>query len=230
MPTFPNARYLLGRAEFDHWRAQREREDMTAVFGDSVAPIHDAGLVDLVETDHRLCDEISLIPTLGHTPGHVSVRISSRGEEALITGDFMHHPCQIAQPDWASAADSDPDEARRTRERMFGELCGHAGPGDRHAFRRRDGRSYRARRRHVPAGGVTALPPPLPIGIYVFCATALLGLRLWMWPLSVPAVGSITALISAGLPEASASVSALVRLGVSVTWYPLPPNASMIFS
>src|SRR6516225_2543761 len=61
-------------------------------------------------------------------------------------------------------------------------------------------------------------------------ATALRGLRLWICPLSVPAVGSITALISAGLAEASASVSALVRLGVSVTWYPDPPNASIIFS
>ncbi len=122
VPTFPNARYLMGRIEFAHWRGQREREDMMAVFADSVAPIQDAGLADLVESDHRLCNEVSLVPTVGHTPGHVSVRISSRGEEALITGDFMHHPCQIARPDWSSAADSDADEARRTRERMLGEL------------------------------------------------------------------------------------------------------------
>jgi len=81
------------------------------------------GLADFVETDARICDEISLMPTLGHTPGHVSVRISSQGEEALITGDFMHHPCQIARPGWSSLADSDPEEAHRTRERMFAELC-----------------------------------------------------------------------------------------------------------
>src|SRR5207237_10418608 len=68
------------------------------------------------------------------------------------------------------------------------------------------------------------------IRFHVRGATALRGLRLWMWPLSVPAVGSMTALISAGLPDASASLTALVRLGVSVTWYPTPPNASMIFS
>jgi glyoxylase-like metal-dependent hydrolase (beta-lactamase superfamily II) len=123
VPTFPKARYLMGRIEFAHWREQHERDDMAAVFADSVAPIHEAGLADLVETDHRLCDEVSLVPTIGHTPGHVSVRISSRGEEALITGDFMHHPCQIARPDWSSVADSDPDQARRTRERMLGELC-----------------------------------------------------------------------------------------------------------
>ena len=124
VPTFPRARYLMGRIEFAHWQDQRERDDMEAVFADSVAPVRDAGLVDLVETDHRICDEVSLVPTIGHTPGHVSVRIRSQGEEALITGDFMHHPCQIARPDWSSLADTDLDEARRTRERMLGELCG----------------------------------------------------------------------------------------------------------
>ena len=46
-------------------------------------------------------------PTLGHTPGHVSVRIRSKGEVALITGDFIHHPCQLSHPEWASLADYD---------------------------------------------------------------------------------------------------------------------------
>jgi glyoxylase-like metal-dependent hydrolase (beta-lactamase superfamily II) len=123
VPTFPNARYLMGRVEYAHWTSQLEREDMTAVLTDSVTPVWDAGLVDLVETDHRICDEISLVPTVGHTPGHVSVRIASCGEEALITGDFMHHPCQIARPEWSSAADSDPLLARRTREQMLTSLA-----------------------------------------------------------------------------------------------------------
>jgi glyoxylase-like metal-dependent hydrolase (beta-lactamase superfamily II) len=89
-----------------------------------VTPILDAGLAQLVETDHRICDELSLIPTIGHTPGHVSVRIVSRGEEALITGDFMHHPCQIAYPEWETTADSDPAQGIRTRREMFERLAG----------------------------------------------------------------------------------------------------------
>jgi glyoxylase-like metal-dependent hydrolase (beta-lactamase superfamily II) len=124
VPTFPNARYLMGRVEYEHWARQHERDDMAAVFADSVMPVLDAGLVDLVETDHRICDEVSLVPTPGHTPGHASVEIVSSGETALITGDFMHHPCQIAQPGWSSAADSDPDIARRTREHMLTRLAG----------------------------------------------------------------------------------------------------------
>ena len=117
--TFRNARYLMGRIEYRHWTSQVEREDMTAVLADSVTPVWDADLVDLVETDHQICDEIRLVPTPGHTPGHVSVRIASQGEEALITGDFMHHPCQIARPEWSSTADSDPALARQTREQML---------------------------------------------------------------------------------------------------------------
>ena len=124
VPAFPNARYLMGRVEYGHWTHQHEREDIAAVLADSMAPVWDAGFVDLVETDHRICDEICLVPTPGHTPGHVSARISSRGETALITGDFMHHPCQIARPEWSSTADSDPAAARRTREAMLTSLAG----------------------------------------------------------------------------------------------------------
>lgn len=149
-PTFPNARYLMGRVEFDYWRAQRDNAEQRMVFGDSVQPVFDAGLVDLVEVDHRLCDEVSLLPTLGHTPGHVSVRISSRGDEALITGDFVHHPCQLARPDWSSAADYDPTHSTHTRREMFDRLAGQpvlvigthfAGPTAGHIVR--DGDAYR---------------------------------------------------------------------------------------
>jgi glyoxylase-like metal-dependent hydrolase (beta-lactamase superfamily II) len=115
VPTFSNARYLMGRVEYAHWTSRHEREDMRSILADSVTPVLEAGLVDLVE----ICDEVSLVPTMGHTPGHVSVRIGSQGEEALITGDFMHHPCQIARPEWSSAADSDADQARLTRDRML---------------------------------------------------------------------------------------------------------------
>jgi glyoxylase-like metal-dependent hydrolase (beta-lactamase superfamily II) len=124
VPTFPNARYLMGRTEYEHWTTVSDRPDMRFILADSVAPVVEAGLVEFVETNHRLCPEISLIPTLGHTPGHVSVRISSRGEEALITGDFMHHPCQIAHPEWSTNADSDRDQGIRTRLDMFQRLAG----------------------------------------------------------------------------------------------------------
>jgi glyoxylase-like metal-dependent hydrolase (beta-lactamase superfamily II) len=124
VPTFPLARYLIGRTEYEHWYTVKDRPDMANILADSVTPIVEAGLVTMVETNERICNEITLVPTLGHTPGHVSVMIQSQGEQALITGDFMHHPCQIAHPEWSTLADSNPDQGIETRRRMFQRLAG----------------------------------------------------------------------------------------------------------
>ena len=72
-------------------------------------PIVDAGRAELIPSDHRLSDEISMIPTPGHSPGHMSILIQSDGEQGLLTGDVAHHPCQMAHLDWSSTADSDPE-------------------------------------------------------------------------------------------------------------------------
>ncbi|MGD9920637.1 MAG: MBL fold metallo-hydrolase [Pseudorhodoplanes sp.] len=129
VPTFPNARYMFGRTEWEHWSrgpdpaltgdappevAQNVME-AGAVYEDSVRPIIEAGLHDLVESDHRLSDEIWLQPSPGHSPGHVSVRISSRGEEAVITGDLIHHPIQCALPQLPSNFDWNVALAQKTR-------------------------------------------------------------------------------------------------------------------
>jgi glyoxylase-like metal-dependent hydrolase (beta-lactamase superfamily II) len=116
-PTFPAARYLISADEFAYWRGQPEAEiaDQHAGFADSVLPVYAAGLVDLVADDHQLTDSVRLVPSPGHTPHHVSVVISSAGRTAVITGDVMHHPCQIAYPDWGALSDFDPDQARASR-------------------------------------------------------------------------------------------------------------------
>jgi glyoxylase-like metal-dependent hydrolase (beta-lactamase superfamily II) len=121
-PTFPRARYLIGRKEWEHWSKASE-PDTRELLDDSVQPVFDAGLADLVESDARITDEIRLEPTPGHTPGHHSVRISSRGQDAVITGDLMHHPVQMAHPEWGSHFDSDFGEAIATR-RAFLERYG----------------------------------------------------------------------------------------------------------
>lgn len=120
VPTFPNARYLLGRTEYEHWSAE-EDADQQEILADSVKPIIEAGLAQFVETDHRISPELRLTPTTGHTPGHVSVMIESQGQTAVITGDMTHHPCQMAHPDWSPPFDSDPKAAAVTRARLFAE-------------------------------------------------------------------------------------------------------------
>ena len=123
VPTFPKARYVFGKTEYEHWRDHSDAPDKAAVFGDSVMPIADAGKADLVPNDHRLSDEITLISTPGHSPGHFSVHISSDGQQGLLTGDVAHHPCQIAHLDWSSTADSDPKQSAETRRALFGRFA-----------------------------------------------------------------------------------------------------------
>ena len=134
VPTFPKARYLFGRTEFEHWQADAAAPapaDLTTLeafqygmFADSVKPVVDAGLVELVATDHRVCDEVRLTPTPGHTPGHVSIVIESGGATALITGDFIHHPCQLAHPEWPTIVDTSREQSSATRNHMFSKLSG----------------------------------------------------------------------------------------------------------
>jgi len=112
--TFSNARYLFAEDEWAYWK--EEPQEFGPVVEDSVQPIFDAGLADLVPQTHRVTDEVWLEPTPGHTPGHVSVHIASAGEEAVITGDMIHHPCQIAHPEWSSSADWNQAASADTRE------------------------------------------------------------------------------------------------------------------
>lgn len=119
VPTFPHARYLIARQEYAHWVAAGTATEQAQVMADSVLPIRDAGLMDLVDTDHVICPEVRLLPTPGHTPGHVSVWIESQGSSALITGDILHHPCQMAHPQWAAVADCDSVQAAAMRRSVL---------------------------------------------------------------------------------------------------------------
>lgn len=155
VPTFTNARYLFGKTEYDHWAAHSPAGEHRAVFEDSVQPVVDAGRADLVGSDHRIGDEVSLIATPGHSPGHMSVLITSDGQQALLTGDVAHHPCQMAHLDWSSTADSDPVQSIEARKMLFSRFAdtptlvfgGHYDPG--HIVR--DGNAFKliAVRNHV---------------------------------------------------------------------------------
>lgn len=114
VPTFPNARYVMVESEYNAWKDYKD--DFGPVFAESVQPVADAGLVDLVQPDHDLGCGVWFEPTPGHTPGHVSVHVASKGEEAIISGDMMHHPCQIARPEWVTPFDFDNAAAMATRK------------------------------------------------------------------------------------------------------------------
>ena len=114
LPTFPNARYLFSEQDWE-WLDKQPVTVLGDYCGDSVRPIFDAGLAELITPAHSITDEVWLESTPGHSPGHVSVQISSGGEHAVVTGDLIHHPCQMAKPQWCSPFDFDARQALVTR-------------------------------------------------------------------------------------------------------------------
>lgn len=125
VPTFPNARYLVTRAEM----AEVEADDHMGVRQPSLLPLAEAGVLDVIELGtegcHRITGEVELIATPGHTAGHVSVRIQSGGAEGLITGDAFHTPLQFAHPELAAwRFDTDPEQSTATRRQLIERYAG----------------------------------------------------------------------------------------------------------
>lgn len=124
IPTFPNAKYLFSKEEYDYWIKKPEKEMIDDFNGidDSVTPIIEAGLAEFVADDYHIDENIRLIPTPGHTPHHVSVVIESNGKKAIISGDTLHHPCQVAHQEWTTLADTYPDQTIKTRRKLLNEV------------------------------------------------------------------------------------------------------------
>lgn len=106
VPTFPNARYLMVRREFDRWDIRRADYDPAelhnrlnaGVFENSVLPVVEAGLADLVGDTHRIAEGLTIEPAWGHTLGHSCLHLASGGAQALFTGDVFHHPIELLHP------------------------------------------------------------------------------------------------------------------------------------
>jgi glyoxylase-like metal-dependent hydrolase (beta-lactamase superfamily II) len=116
-PTFPRARYLIPRVEWDFWREEYTQPEFTddPYYEDSILPVIEAGQAVFVDADHAIEDGVRLEPLPGHTPGHVAVRLAGGGREAVMSGDLMHHPIQCAEPQWNSCFCVDTEQARATR-------------------------------------------------------------------------------------------------------------------
>jgi len=123
VPTFPNAKYVFSKKEYDYWLDTYEGEPLASAFADSVLPVVEAGRGVLVNNDHALDDEVWLEPTPGHTPDHLAIRLSSGGGNAVFSGDLMHSPIQCRYPEWRARPDFDPQQARETRRSFLENYC-----------------------------------------------------------------------------------------------------------
>ncbi|MEY9280925.1 glyoxylase-like metal-dependent hydrolase (beta-lactamase superfamily II) [Bradyrhizobium yuanmingense] len=122
VPTFPKARYLFAKQEFDHWSAQNEKTEIPP-FVDSVLPVVEANRHELVGNDHEIGDHVRILPTPGHTPGHIAITMGRGKDDAVFSGDLMHSPLQTLYPELSIKFDVDPAEAAKTRRSFLERYC-----------------------------------------------------------------------------------------------------------
>ena len=127
VPTFPNARYVFSRKDYEFFRSQTHEAHNREAFLDSVLPVVEAGLADIVESEHcvhrEIEDGIWLQDAAGHSPGCVVVNARRGGAQAMFLGDVLHHPIQLVRPDLPFFADEDRVGACATRERLLAEAA-----------------------------------------------------------------------------------------------------------
>jgi glyoxylase-like metal-dependent hydrolase (beta-lactamase superfamily II) len=123
VPTFPNARYLFTRLDYEFFSRHQDDAVHGPAYTDSILPVVERGLAHLIETDalvtRQLGDGVWLEGAPGHSPGSCLVHAQAGGELVVFSGDCFHHPIQLVRPDVHFFADHDPVEAAQTRKRLF---------------------------------------------------------------------------------------------------------------
>jgi len=122
VPTFPKARYVFAKGEYDYWAGQHEKAEVPP-FGDSVLPVVAANKAEIVGNDFAIGDHVRILPTPGHTPGHVAFTLGRAKEDAVFCGDLMHSPLQLRYPELSPKFDVDPAQAAKTRRSFLERYC-----------------------------------------------------------------------------------------------------------
>ena len=124
VPTFPKARYVFGKAEFDYWTEENAKRRVPP-FGDSVLPVVEAKQAEIVGDDYQIGDHARILPTPGHTPGHVAFTFGRGKDDAVFAGDLMHSPLQTRYPELSPKFDVDPAQAASDAAQFPGALLRH---------------------------------------------------------------------------------------------------------
>ena len=122
VPTFPNARYVFGKSEFDYWSKENAKAEV-APFADSVLPVVEANKAEIVRNDFTIGDHVRILPTPGHTPGHVAFTFGRGKDDAVFAGDLMHSPLQTHYPELSAKFDVDQAAAAATRRSFLERYC-----------------------------------------------------------------------------------------------------------
>ena len=126
VPTFPNARYLFGRTEYDYWLNNPDPSPVRRnAFNDSVLPIIEQDRAVLVDDGYQVDDSFTVELAPGHTPGNAAIRLHDGDDQALFAGDSIHHPIQVQRAEWSTIACSDPEQSSQSRVKLLESCCEH---------------------------------------------------------------------------------------------------------
>lgn len=129
VPTFPNARYIFGKQDYDFWSKHEEADPHREAFDDSVLPVVHAGLADIIDVENRVAvhreigDGVWMEPAFGHSPGCCVVGAEAGGPPAMFWGDVVHHPIQLIRPELALVFDHDQAAAVETRRKLLNRIA-----------------------------------------------------------------------------------------------------------
>jgi glyoxylase-like metal-dependent hydrolase (beta-lactamase superfamily II) len=118
-PRFPNARYLLHEKDWSHFGG---RETVPKHFTRFVAPLREAGVLDLLPRETEFAPGFTAIETPGHTAGLMSLLIQSRGEGLVIAGDVLNSPMFLTEPERPFHSDADVARGIETRVRLVDRI------------------------------------------------------------------------------------------------------------
>jgi glyoxylase-like metal-dependent hydrolase (beta-lactamase superfamily II) len=125
-PTFPNAKYIMHRAEMDRWNPAHPQYQFYPhnefTWEDSILPVVEAGQAVAVDDGYTLDDTLTLLPAPGHTLAHCAIHLHSHDNRAIFSGDVMHVPLQVYYPLWGTSLDDDPQLGVRSRLHLL-ESC-----------------------------------------------------------------------------------------------------------
>jgi glyoxylase-like metal-dependent hydrolase (beta-lactamase superfamily II) len=128
VPTFANAQYLFAEREYKFWEECQAKSDDPIMYGshaDSVLPVMKSGQAKLIDGAHEIATGLNTEPAYGHTPGNMVLHVSEAAKtHAVICGDVMHHPVQLAHPEWSTCFCEDAQKSRATRTGLLDRFDG----------------------------------------------------------------------------------------------------------
>ena len=122
-PNFPNATYVMSRAEYEFWQA---RIDSGQATHRPIMNMMQQQSLRIIDMNENILDAVTAFPLVGHTPGQIGLHIKSAGQSLYHFADLVHSPIQLPHPEWCAKFDDDITQSYQTRLIALTKAANHA--------------------------------------------------------------------------------------------------------